>query len=312
MNIQQLKNVIEVWRCGSISKAAKQLYMNQPNLSRTITSLEEEFGITLFSRTSADVEPTHDGLTFLRQAERVVADYDEFERSFKSADADEMTFKIAVPRVSYLAEAFSRALSGFDGECTLNVEYIETSNEDIINRVLYKSYDLGILRFPIEFETEYKKRLVEMQLRFQEVFTFRFVALMSGKHPLAGKPQLRLAELAPYTHLIHGDNRSLGFSARETESLYFADTSKSRITLYERGGQFDFLRNVPGTYMLVSPMPADVLAANGLVQIPISEKDVGLFVDLIITRKNRRYSEFERSFINCISEVQRQILPADY
>jgi len=312
MNIQQLKNVIEVWRCGSISKAAKQLYMNQPNLSRTITSLEEEFGITLFSRTSAGVEPTHDGLTFLRQAERVVADYDEFERSFKSADADEMTFKIAVPRVSYLAEAFSRALSGFDGECTLNVEYIETSNEDIINRVLYKSYDLGILRFPIEFETEYKKRLVEMQLRFQEVFTFRFVALMSGKHPLAGKPQLRLAELAPYTHLIHGDNRSLGFSARETESLYFADTSKSRITLYERGGQFDFLRNVPGTYMLVSPMPADVLAANGLVQIPISEKDVGLFVDLIITRKNRRYSEFERSFINCISEVQRQILPADY
>ena len=238
--------------------------------------------------------------------------FDEFERSFKSADADEMTFKIAVPRVSYLAEAFSRALSGFDGERTLNVEYIETSNEDIINRVLYKSYDLGILRFPIEFETEYKKRLVEMQLRFQEVFTFRFVALMSGKHPLAGKAQLRLAELAPYTNLIHGDNRSLGFSARETESLYFADTSKSRITLYERGGQFDFLRNVPGTYMLVSPMPADVLAANGLVQIPISEKDVGLFVDLIITRKNRRYSEFERSFINCISEVQRQIVPSDY
>lgn len=312
MNIQQLKNVIEVWKCGSISKAAKQLYMNQPNLSRSITSLEEEFGITLFSRTSAGVEPTEDGLSFLRQAERVVGDYDKFERSFKNPGTDEMNFKIAVPRVSYLAEAFSKALSGFNGEHTLNVEYIETSNEDIINRVLYKSYDLGILRFPIEFETEYKKRLVEMQLRFQEVFTFRFVALMSGKHPLAGKAQLRLEELAPYTNLIHGDNRSLGFSAQETESLYFADTSKSRITLFERGGQFDFLRNVPGTYMLVSPMPADVLEANGLQQIPISEKDVGLFVDLIITRKNRRYSEFERSFINCISEVQRQILPADY
>ena len=74
MNIQQLKNVIEVWKCGSISKAAKHLYMNQPNLSRTITSLEEEFNITLFSRTSAGVEPTNDGLQFLRQAERIVAD----------------------------------------------------------------------------------------------------------------------------------------------------------------------------------------------------------------------------------------------
>lgn len=312
MNIQQLKNVIEVWKCGSISKAAKQLYMNQPNLSRSITGLEEEFGITIFSRTSAGVEPTSDGLAFLRQAEQVVAGYDEFERSFKNNDADELNFKIAVPRVSYLASAFARAVSGFGEERTLNVEYLEASNEEIINRVLYKGYDLGILRFPIEFETEYKKRLVEMQLRFQELFTFRFVALMSSRHPLAQKQCLRLSELSEYIILGHGDNRALSFSGKETDSLYLAEASRSRIKLFERGSQYDFLRNIQGAYMLGSPLPPDVLEANSLVQIPVDEKDVGLFVDLIITRKNRRYSEFERSLINQISEVQRQIMPADY
>ncbi len=312
MNIQQLKYVIEVWKCGSISKAAKHLYMNQPNLSRTITSLEEEFNITIFSRTSAGVEPTNDGLQFLRHAERVVAGYDEFERSFKSSDTEQLSFKIAVPRVSYLANAFSQAVSSYAGERTLNIEYMETSNEEIINRVLYKGYDLGIIRFPIEFEADYKKRLVEMQLKFQELFTFRFVATMSRRHPLAGKQLLRLGDLSEHIILTHGDNHSVNFSDKETDSLYLADISRNAITLFERGSQFDFLRNIQGSYMLVSPLPQDVLQANDLVQIPISEKDVGLFVDLIVTRKNRRYTDFERQLISHISEVQQQIMPAEF
>ena len=311
MNIQQLKNVIEVWKCGSISKAAKHLYMNQPNLSRTITSLEEEFNITLFSRTSSGVEPTTDGLRFLRQAERIVADLDEFEHSFKNADNDELSFKIAVPRVSYLANAFSQAVSANAGEKTLNIEYMEASNEEIINRVLFKCYDLGIIRFPIEFESDYKKRLVEMQLRFQELLTFRFVATMSRQHPLAEKRLLRLTDMKNYIILTHGDNHSVNFSDKETDSLYLADISDNSITLFERGSQFDFLRNIHGSYMLVSPLPRDVLQANDLVQIPFSEHDVGLFVDLIITRKNRRYTEFERKLISHIIDVQQQIMPLD-
>ena len=312
MNIQQLKNVIEVWKCGSISKAAKHLYMNQPNLSRTITSLEEEFNITLFSRTNSGVEPTRDGLQFLRQAERIVADIEEFEHSFKSGGEEELSFKIAVPRVSYLANAFSQAVSDNAGEKLLNIEYLEGSNEEIINRVLFMGYDLGIIRFPIEFESDYKKRLVEMQLKFQELLTFRFVATMSSRHPLADKRMLRLSDLKSYIILTHGDNRNVNFSDKETDSLYLSDISDHTITLFERGSQFDFLRNISGSYMLVSPLPRDVLEANDLVQIPISEHDVGLFVDLIITRKNRRYTEFERKLINHISEVQQQIMPLGY
>lgn len=312
MNIQQLKNVIEVWKCGSISKAAKHLYMNQPNLSRSITSLEEEFNITLFSRTSAGVEPTYDGLQFLRQAERMVAEFEEFENSFKHGDKDKLSFKIAVPRVSYLANAFTQAVSANAGEKLLDIEYMEASNEEIINRVLFKGYDIGIIRFPIEFESDYKKRLVEMQLRFQELLTFRFVATMSRRHPLAGKKRLNLGDMKPYIILTHGDNHSVNFSNKETDSLYLRDISDNSITLFERGSQFDFLRNIHGSYMLVSPLPRDVLQANDLVQIPFEEQDVGLFVDLIITRKNRRYSEFERKLIAHIIDVQQQIMPADY
>lgn len=41
MNIQQLRCIVEIARVGSITKAAENLYMNQPNLSRTVIEFEK-------------------------------------------------------------------------------------------------------------------------------------------------------------------------------------------------------------------------------------------------------------------------------
>ena len=80
MTIQQLKCAVEVWKCGSINKAAERLYMNQPNISRLIKNLESEFGLTLFSRTSSGMVATRDGELFLMQAEKLVKNTDTFEQ----------------------------------------------------------------------------------------------------------------------------------------------------------------------------------------------------------------------------------------
>lgn len=48
MKFQQIKYVMEVANTGSISKAAKNLFMSQPNISNAINDLEEELGITIF------------------------------------------------------------------------------------------------------------------------------------------------------------------------------------------------------------------------------------------------------------------------
>ena len=47
MNLQQLRYAVEVAKPGSITAAAKNLYMGQPNLSKSIRELEAELGITL-------------------------------------------------------------------------------------------------------------------------------------------------------------------------------------------------------------------------------------------------------------------------
>ena len=308
MNYQQLRCAVEVWKCGSISKAAERLYMNQPNLSRLIKALEEEFQITLFSRTASGVEVTNEGSVFLREAERVVESAESFERCFKNSRNDQFTFQIAVPRVSYLASAFSSALLDSSQLGSLRVTYREGNNRDIINCVSSLGYDLGIIRFPIDFETTYKKELAEKQMKFQEVLTFRFVVLMSRSHPLAKREQLRFSDLSPYTILIHGDNYSVRFSDKETDQLYKTHIIKNEITIFDRGVQFDFLRTIPGTFMLVSPVPQCVLDANDLVQIRLSDNEVGLFEDLLISQRSRHYTDFEKNFIRCLMETERGIM----
>ena len=63
MNILHLKYAVEVAKTRSISKAAENLYMGQPNLSRAIKELEESLGITIFRRTTK-------GISAVRPADR--------------------------------------------------------------------------------------------------------------------------------------------------------------------------------------------------------------------------------------------------
>ena len=51
-NLLYFKYAVEVERTGSISRAAENLYMGQPHLSKAIRELEETFGIAIFNRTS--------------------------------------------------------------------------------------------------------------------------------------------------------------------------------------------------------------------------------------------------------------------
>lgn len=52
MNIVYLKYAVTVAKAGSLTKAAEELFVAQPNLSRAIKELEKDLGITIFDRNS--------------------------------------------------------------------------------------------------------------------------------------------------------------------------------------------------------------------------------------------------------------------
>ncbi|MEG0156381.1 MAG: LysR family transcriptional regulator [Anaerovoracaceae bacterium] len=79
MNFHQLEHVVAIADSGSISAAAKRLYMGQPNLSKSIKDLEGETGMKLFRRTAKGVEPTPQGVIFIEHAKNVLAQLEQLE-----------------------------------------------------------------------------------------------------------------------------------------------------------------------------------------------------------------------------------------
>lgn len=62
-NLSQYKIFYEVAKAGNISKAAKELYISQPAISKSISKLEDSLGVSLFSRNSRGVQLTAEGQT---------------------------------------------------------------------------------------------------------------------------------------------------------------------------------------------------------------------------------------------------------
>ena len=72
MNTLHFKYAVTVARTGSITQAAEELFMAQPNLSKAIRELEDSLGIEIFRRTPKGMVPTAQGEAFLGYAEKVL------------------------------------------------------------------------------------------------------------------------------------------------------------------------------------------------------------------------------------------------
>lgn len=80
MELKQLEQFKAVADCNHLSKAAEQLYITQPALSKSIAKLEQEAGFELFRHEKNKISLNRSGEAFLRYAERVLAAYDELQR----------------------------------------------------------------------------------------------------------------------------------------------------------------------------------------------------------------------------------------
>ena len=71
MTIQQLEYILEVNRAGSMSKAAKNLFVSHSSVSNSVAALEEELGFPVFDRNFQGVTPSEQGRAVLEHAAQV-------------------------------------------------------------------------------------------------------------------------------------------------------------------------------------------------------------------------------------------------
>lgn len=306
MNLLHLKYIVEVEKSGSISKAADNLYMGQPNLSRMIKDLESEIGFEIFKRTSQGIVVTKKGAAFLKQAREVLVKINEMENMFKNKDDSKINFSISIPRASYITSAFTKFVNILDGKKGISVNYKETNSIDAINNIIDGDYNLGIIRYSNTYEEYYLNLLEEKDLKYQPVWEFKYSVIMSEKHPLAQRKSLFIDELSDYIQLVHGDVAipSLGLPhyTQNTEK----NNMEKHIYVYERGSQFDILSQVHTSYMWASPIPEEIRESFGIVQIPCID-EMPLNKDVLIYPRGYKFTDVDRMFIGELDIVKNSL-----
>lgn len=311
MNTLHLKYALEVERAGSITQAADNLFMGQPNLSKVIKELEESLGISIFKRTAKGIVPTEKGEVFLQYARNILSQMDEMESLCKSANPNRQEFNISIPRCSYISKAVADFIASLDLGRSLVANIKETNSMRAINYVADGLYNIAIIRYQTMFENYFLDFCKYKNICCDTVWEFERVVFMSENHPLAKKCDLRSEDFDNYIEITHGDTSVPYLNAEELQKPALSLCEKKVIYLYERGNQFGLLTTVPGTYMWGSPIPQEILKSYHLVQRKCSAAD-NLYKDVLIHPKGYTFTEIDRKFMDKLYESKNEVAFRDY
>lgn len=305
-SILQLKYAVEVEKTGSISKAAENLYMNQPNLSKAIRDLEDDLGIAIFDRTTKGVVPTEKGREFLGYARSILTQIAEMEALYKPPADQRVRFGVCVPRASYVSSAFTEFVRTLGPETDIAVRYRETDALTAVKSVAGSEVGIAVIRYQMIYETYFLNALAERSLWYEPVWEFALAALMSAEHPLAAKGFIEEADLTKYTQIVHGDLVVPALPVAEARQLAEEREKRRTISVYERGSQFELLSRIPSTYILGSPVPRDALDRFRLVQRACALPN-NRYRDILIARTEYHYSRADRLFIEKLRQAAEAV-----
>jgi DNA-binding transcriptional LysR family regulator len=306
MNTLFFKYAIEIERTQSITRAAENLYMAQPNLSKHIKELEYEMGFSIFERSSKGVIPTKKGVEFLAYARKILEEIASINKLTDAEHPERQNFSISIPRGSYIAAGFTEFAVGLDFDKEINVNLHETSSMQAIYDVVNNNFNLGIIRFQTTYENYYLDYLEDKNLAHDQIWEFEYLAVMSKNHDLAGADIVQFGDIKPYIEIVHGDTVVPYLNATELRCPPAEAVPKKRIYLYERCNQFELLSNLPATYMWVSPIPDKMLKLYELVQRKCVFPN-NKYKDILIYPKGYTFTELDRKFIDKITESRNAV-----
>lgn len=307
MNVLYLKYAVEVAKAGSLNKAAEELFVAQPNLSRAIKELEKEHSITIFDRNFKGITLTPEGERFIERGKIILKELEEFEREFKGDGEKKSVFSVSVPRASYICEAFTEFTGKLSNQQCCEIYYKETNALRAINNILENDYKLGVIRYPKRYDKYFKEMLESKNLAYELISEFHFVLLMSKDSVLTELDEIRFDDLENYIEISHADPYVPSVSLSKIKKEELPDNIKRRIFVFERASQFEILSNNPETFMWVSPVPKKTLERYGLVErvCPDNKKE---YRDLLIYNANYKMTELDKLFITELAEANRAIL----
>ena len=202
MDVQQIKNFLVLCDTLNFRKAAEQINIVQPALSRQIQLLENEVGALLFTRNKRTVVLTEAGVFFQKETNRILQDLNKTitrAAQLHNGEAGEI-------RVTHASSAMNTVVPSFLVKVKYkwpNLKTIaqETSNFQQIEMLLARKTDIGIA----------PNILVPPEINSKILYKENFVLILPGNHPLSKTKITDLSVLKNETFILPQLSTGIGY-----------------------------------------------------------------------------------------------------
>lgn len=194
-NLNELEQLVAFADCGTLSKAAEQLHISQPTITRTMQQLEDTFGVALFHRTKNRIELNDTGRHAVDYARKLLADAEHMIRQTQAFDRHLHTITIASCAPAPLWTLLP-LLSNSYPDKTIASTLVESTNE-IIQQVLTGVAELGVLPHPPATNIT--------EIRSVPFLNEHLSVSFRPDHPLANEQGVTFEDLNGFNFLLRSD-----------------------------------------------------------------------------------------------------------
>jgi DNA-binding transcriptional LysR family regulator len=186
VELRHLRAFEAVARLQSFTRAAEELAITQPALSRTVQQLEDTLGVTLLDRSSRHVEMTPAGRTFFEHVERVLAELERGVQAVRRQASIRLGFSWLLPD-PWAQDTVAR----FERATATTVSLIRT--DDALAAVQQGKVNVAVVR----------GQVTSSAVRVVHLFNESRVAVCSVHSRLAQRPELDWAEVPQWPLVVN-------------------------------------------------------------------------------------------------------------
>jgi DNA-binding transcriptional LysR family regulator len=246
MTIVQLQQLLEIYKTGSVTQAAKNLFITQPSLSLTLKSLEEEIGYPIFLRTRKGLIPTTQGTAVIDHATRICESY-----QFLTTPSEQKstTLRISSVSVTPVTKAFLQVVEENKGRRDITFSLTQENALDLLPNFML---EIGIM---MVVTSAYLSVLDVAQSKGLEAEILATLpgAIRIGKgHPKYNTPHATVEDFEDDI-LLDGQNSSVskallstGIARIKPNHSIFCTTAAARKALIDSGLAYEITIYFPG------------------------------------------------------------------
>lgn len=191
VDLRKLRHAVEVARSGSVTLAARNLFITQPALTRSIAEIEAQLGLQLFQRSSKGLKTTDVGKDFVSRAQKILHSFDDLMLHV-GEHANLNTGRLRIGFASSIFQLFATStimeiVKKFPG---IRIETIAGSGEDLVPMLVSDELDLLFGR------AGHMERWSELEI---EKLCGLYCKIMVRKdHPLSKLPEIGPTDILAY------------------------------------------------------------------------------------------------------------------